>query len=133
MRPSDVAATNLSGSCCEVGRRRAFASSAIGAGFLAAYLLAPERGLIAQARRRQKQRTEFALTMLTMHIAHHTATREVEQENKVVRLHEHFKWSPRFAAEIVSMAERMGLVQQTGGLLFLTENGLKRAQQEFTS
>ena len=104
-----------------------------GVSFLTAYLLAPERGLIAQARRRQKQRTEFALTMLTMHIAHHTATREVEQENKVVRLHEHLKWSPRFAAEIVSTAERIGLVQQSKGLLVLTESGLKRAQQEFTS
>jgi manganese/zinc/iron transport system permease protein len=99
--------------------------------FLAAYLLAPERGLFAQARRRRTQRTEFALTMLTMHIAHHTATQEVEQENQVMRLNEHLKWSPQFATEIVGLAERQGLVEQKQGLLFLTDTGLKRSQQEF--
>lgn len=104
-----------------------------GVSFLAAYLLAPERGLMAQARRRQAQRIEFALTMLTMHIAHHTATHEAEQENQVGRLDEHLKWSPRFANEIVEIAERDGLVQQKQGLLFLTESGLKRSQQEFTA
>jgi manganese/zinc/iron transport system permease protein len=104
-----------------------------GLSFLAAYLLAPERGLVAQARRRREQRTEFALTMLTMHIAHHTATHEAEQENQVLRLHEHLKWSPRFATEIVGIAERSGLVRQKKGLLELTESGLKKAQQEFTS
>src|SRR5512134_2277386 len=35
-----------------------------GASFLAAYLFAPEQGLIARVRRRQGQRIEFALTML---------------------------------------------------------------------
>ncbi|HSL31641.1 MAG TPA: metal ABC transporter permease [Anaerolineales bacterium] len=104
-----------------------------GVSFLIAYLIAPERGLIAQARRRSTQRVEFALTMLTMHIAHHTATRETEQENAVLRLNEHLNWSPQFAMEIVGIAERLGLVQQKKGLLVLTESGLKRAQQEFTA
>jgi len=104
-----------------------------GASFLAAYLLAPERGLLAQARRRQGQRVEFALTMLAMHISHHTATQEAEQENQVLRLHEHLKWTPQFATEVVGLAQRNGLVQQQNGLLTLTESGLKRAQQEFNT
>jgi manganese/zinc/iron transport system permease protein len=104
-----------------------------GASFLIAYFFAPERGLIAQARRRQGQRVEFALTMLTMHIAHHTATHEAEQENQVTRLDEHLKWSPQFAIEIVRLAEQNGLIQQQDGLLILTESGLKRSQQEFST
>jgi len=104
-----------------------------GVSFLTVYLLAPERGLIAQARRRQGQRIEFALTMLTMHIAHHTATHEVEQENEITRLNEHLKWSPAFTTEIVGLAKREGLVQQKNGLLTLTESGLKRAQQQFSA
>jgi manganese/zinc/iron transport system permease protein len=104
-----------------------------GISFLAAYLFAPERGWIAQARRRQDQRIEFALTMLTMHIAHHTATHEAEQENQVTRLDEHLKWSPPFAMEIVRIAERNGLIRQQNGLLTLTENGVKRSQQEFSA
>jgi manganese/zinc/iron transport system permease protein len=71
--------------------------------------------------------------MLTMHIAHHTATYEAEQENQVMHLHEHLKWSPRFAMEIVSLAQREGLVAQRDGLLTLTERGLKRSQQEFSA
>ena len=104
-----------------------------GMSFLAAYLFAPERGLIAQARRRQTQRIEFALTMLTMHIAHHTATHEAEQENQVTRLDEHLKWSPQFAMEVVRLAEREGLIQQRNGLLALTDRGLRRSQQEFST
>ncbi len=104
-----------------------------GVSFLAAYLFAPERGLIAQARRRQTQRVEFALTMLTMHIAHHTATQETEQENQMARLDEHLRWSPQFVTEIVRLAEQDGLIRQHNGLLTLTENGLKRSQQEFSA
>jgi manganese/zinc/iron transport system permease protein len=104
-----------------------------GISFLLAYLLAPERGLIAQARRRREQRIEFALTMLTMHISQHTARHEAEQENKVKGLHEHLKWSPQFADEIVDIAERIGLIRQQNGLVTLTESGLKRAQQEFST
>lgn len=104
-----------------------------GVSFLGTYLFAPERGLIAQARRRRGQRIEFAVTMLTMHIAHHTATHEAEQENQVTRLNDHLKWSRQFADEIVRIAERNGLLEQRNGLLTLTENGLKRAQQEFSA
>ena len=104
-----------------------------GVSFLAAYLFAPERGLIARARRRQGQRVEFALTMLTMHISQHAARHEDEQENQVRSLHEHLKWSPQFASEIIGLAEKIGLIRQQNGLLTLTENGLKRAQQEFST
>lgn len=104
-----------------------------GVSFLTVYLFAPERGLIAQARRRQSQRIEFALTMLTMHIANHIATEEAEAENQVVRLHEHLKWSPQFAMQVVGIAERNGLIEQRHGLLTLTDSGLQRSQQEFSS
>jgi manganese/zinc/iron transport system permease protein len=104
-----------------------------GASFLISYLFAPERGLLAQARRRQNQRIEFALTMLTMHIANHTAAHEAEIENEVIHLNEHLKWTPQFAMEVVGTAERAGLVIQRNGLLALTESGLTRANQEFSN
>lgn len=104
-----------------------------GVAFVLVYLFAPERGLVAQARRRRGQRIEFALTLLAMHIAHHTATDEAETENQVIRLHEHLKWSPQFAMEIVGIADRYGLIRQTEGLLTLTDSGRKRAQQEFSA
>lgn len=103
-----------------------------GISFVMIYLFAPERGLIAQARRRKNQRIEFALTMLTMHIANHTATQEAEAENQALRLNEHLNWTPQFTTRVVGIAEREGLIQQRGGLLVLTNNGLKRSQQEFS-
>ncbi|GAB1471820.1 metal ABC transporter permease [Chloroflexota bacterium] len=103
-----------------------------GVSFLTVYLFAPERGLIVQARRRQSQQIEFALTMLTMHIANHTSTEEAEAENRVLRLNEHLKWSSKFTMEVVGIAERNGLIQQREGLLTLTDAGLKRAHQEFS-
>ena len=104
-----------------------------GVSFLAAYLLAPERGWIAQVRRRRGQRIEFAMTMLTMHISQHMARQEAEQENRLTELHEHLKWSPQFAMEVVGIAERDGLIRQQNGLLTLTDSGVKRAQQEFSA
>lgn len=104
-----------------------------GISFLAAYLFAPERGMIAQARRRRGQRLEFALTMLAMHISQHTARQEAEQENQASRIHEHLRWSPQFAAEILEAAKREGLIRQQDGLLTLTDTGLQRAQQEFST
>jgi manganese/zinc/iron transport system permease protein len=104
-----------------------------GASFLTVYLFAPERGLFAQAKRRQNQRVEFALTMLTMHIANHTAAHEAELENEVISLNEHLKWTPQFAMQIVGIAERTGLVEQKGGLLRLTQLGKQHAHQEFNT
>lgn len=103
-----------------------------GVSFLISYLFAPERGLLAQARRRQNQRIEFALTMLTMHIANHTAAHEAEVENEAIHLNEHLKWSSKFAMEVVGIAERSGLILQKNGLLALTESGRQRANQEFS-
>jgi ssDNA-specific exonuclease RecJ len=68
-----------------------------------------------------------------MHIANHTAAQEAEIENEVIHLNEHLKWTPQFAMEVVGIAERAGLVTQKDGLLTLTESGLARASQEFSS
>ena len=50
-----------------------------------------------------------------------------------MRLNEHLNWSQPFALEMVSIAERNGLIRQQNGLLTLTESGLKRSQQEFST
>jgi manganese/zinc/iron transport system permease protein len=48
--------------------------------FALVFLLAPERGLIAIARRRGRQRWEFAQTMLAIHLLNHEGLPEAEEE-----------------------------------------------------
>jgi manganese/zinc/iron transport system permease protein len=102
-----------------------------GASFLISYLFAPERGLLAQARRRQNQRIEFALTMLTMHIANHTAAQEAEIENEVIHLNEHLKWTPQFAMEVVGIAERTGLGATERRVAHPHRKRIETGKQEF--
>jgi manganese/zinc/iron transport system permease protein len=104
-----------------------------GLAFLLAYLFAPQRGLLSLARRRGRQRLEFAQTMLAVHIAHHSGRAEAETENAPASLHQHLRWSPAFAARIVRLARRGGLVHERNGILFLTEAGRRQAEQEFNA
>jgi manganese/zinc/iron transport system permease protein len=92
-------------------------------------LLAPERGLLAGARRRLRQRWEFAQAMLAIHLLHHEGLPEAGRENRVEHLHEHLRWSAAFAARLVRYAERRGVVQCDEGGLTLTDEGRRLARE----
>jgi manganese/zinc/iron transport system permease protein len=93
------------------------------------WLLAPERGLAAIARRRARQRLEFAQTMLAIHLSNHEGRPEADQENQVSGLHEHLHWQPAFTAQVVRQAERQGIVARQDSVLALTEAGRQLAQK----
>jgi manganese/zinc/iron transport system permease protein len=97
--------------------------------FALAFLLAPERGLLALARRRVRQRLEFAQTMLAIHLLNHEGRPEADQESQVAHLDEHLRWQPDFVSEVVQQAERRGLILRQNGLLALTERGRQVARQ----
>jgi manganese/zinc/iron transport system permease protein len=94
-----------------------------------AFLFAPERGLIAKSRRRARQRWEFALTMLAIHLFNHEGLPEEKQENNLNHLHEHLRWQPEFAVSVVEMSERKGLISRINGNLVLSERGRSLAQE----
>jgi manganese/zinc/iron transport system permease protein len=96
--------------------------------FAAVWVLAPGRGLLAIARRRARQRVEFAETMLAIHLSNHEGRPEATQENQVEGLHTHLHWNPAFTAQVVRQAGRDGLVERCDGLLALTDLGRRRAQ-----
>jgi manganese/zinc/iron transport system permease protein len=100
-------------------------SMATAAGFLfcGAFLLAPGRGLLAIARRRVRQRWEFALRMLAVHLFNHEGLPEAAEECRVDHLHDHISWEPGFAQRVVRYAERKRAVIEEEGLLRLTEEG----------
>jgi manganese/zinc/iron transport system permease protein len=98
-------------------------ASMAGVAFALAFLLAPGRGVVAAARRRARQRWAFAQTMLAIHLLNHEGRPEAATESRVEHLDEHLRWPPEFAREVVSRAERRGLVREDAGTLALTDRG----------
>ena len=99
-------------------------AAAAGAVFLLALLLAPGRGVLAQARRRARQRLEFAQLMLAIHLLHHEGEATAEQESREAHLHDHLRWSPAFARRIVRRAEQEAWIErERTGRLRLTAAG----------
>ncbi|MGI8908460.1 MAG: iron chelate uptake ABC transporter family permease subunit [Candidatus Sumerlaeaceae bacterium] len=100
----------------------------LGVLFAMAFTFAPNRGLVAIARRKSTQRTQFAQKMLTIHLLHHEGKPEAAEENRLEHLPLHLRWSPGFAAGIVRLAEREGLIrQEPDGTLVLTDGGRQNA------
>lgn len=99
-------------------------ASMAGAFFLAAWLFAPGRGVVAQLRRHARQRLEFAERMLVIHLLQHEGSPEAGEENRVGHLPLHLRWKPEFAERVVRSAERHELVDRDAvGRLSLTPQG----------
>ena len=103
--------------------------------FACALAFAPDRGLVAQARRRARQRVAFAERMLLVHLLHHEHTPEADRECRVGHLQEHLRWEPALANRAVRAAERGGAVRRMpergprGDRLALTAAGREAAQR----
>lgn len=96
-------------------------------------LAAPERGLIALARRRRHQRWEFAQAMLAIHLLNHEGKPEADEESRIHHLHDHLRWDTVFTARVVRRAERRGLVRRDSEHLNLTPEGRQLARQAIVS
>lgn len=102
-------------------------ATTLGVVFTCVLLGAPSQGLIAQAIRRHRQRTQFATEMLVVHLATHLATPEQEQESTLLHLERELGWESNHAAKVVSKAEQLGLVISKDGSLHLTGEGQQLA------
>lgn len=98
-------------------------ASMVGVSFLLVFLFAPQRGMLAVARRHSQQRWIFAQQMLTTHLLHHEGRTEASQENALATLGEHLRWAPAFVTAVVQRAEKARLVRRDGEQLLLTEQG----------
>ena len=104
----------------------------IGIVFVAVLLFAPQRGVVARTRLRERQKVDFAQTMLTIHLLNHEGTTAAFEESKLDGLEEHLRWQESFMERVVGAAKRRGLVTEQGGMLFLTDRGRSRAREAMT-
>lgn len=103
-------------------------AGAAGTLFILVLLLAPERGLVALARRRARQRVVFARQMLAIHLLHHEGTPEAERECRMDHLSEHLRWTELRAEDIVQSAVKEGFVKVDDERLRLTAAGREAAR-----
>ncbi len=104
-------------------------ASTTGISFGLAFLFAPQRGLVAIMRRRQRQRWDFAQQMLAIHLLHHENAPEAAIECRVDHLDAHLRWEAAFATRVVQSAEQRGWVTCQNGFLALTEQGRLAARE----
>lgn len=97
--------------------------------FFVVFLLAPERGLISIARRRSRQRWEFAGKVLAIHLLNHEGSPEEEEESRLRHLEKNLRWKDKFANEAVKRASARGLLLLRRGRLKLTDQGREYAKK----
>ncbi|HET7274923.1 MAG TPA: metal ABC transporter permease [Longimicrobiaceae bacterium] len=94
------------------------------------FLLAPQRGVVATARRRVRQKWEFAATMLAIHLLNHEDSPDADEESRVAHLQKHLRWDPAFAEGVVRRAERRGwVINPSNERLRLTDRGRSVARE----
>jgi manganese/zinc/iron transport system permease protein len=103
-------------------------AGACGILFAVALLLAPRRGLVAQARRRASQRLELGIRMLLVHLIHHQETESEAEECRIPNLHSHLQWAEGRTRQVIREAESRELVARSGELLYATADGLRLAE-----
>lgn len=104
-------------------------ATATGILFLFTFLFAPERGMVALARRRARQRWQFAQTALVIHLLNHQGSPDAAQECRLEHLSHHLRWDGDFANRVVKQAQQRGAIARHNGRLLLTEAGREMARE----
>jgi manganese/zinc/iron transport system permease protein len=95
-------------------------------------LFAPERGIIAGARLRARQRWQFAQEALAVHLMQHEGGPNEALESTAAHMGAHMRWDSDFARQVVQRAVSNGLVMRTNGTLQLTDVGRSAARRAMT-
>ena len=96
----------------------------LGVLFLAVYLFAPSKGLIAVMYREKQQRIEVSLLTFLLHLKNH----EDERERHVNHLNEHINWQKVRSKTVLDLALKNNMISIENKIVSLTQKG-----DEFTS
>lgn len=100
--------------------------------FLIVFLIAPDRGMVSLIRRRSRQRWDFSLKMLAIHILNHENSPSESEECHADRIDDHLKWDRDFVSRLVRYAEKSGVVKLEDRILCLTSDGRALAHEALT-
>jgi len=95
----------------------------LGLVFLAVYLFAPSKGIIAVMYRQRQQRTEVSLLTFLLHLNNHSE----ESERHINHLNEHINWQKVRARTVLDLAQKNNMITITDSIVTLTPKG-----KEFT-
>ena len=104
-------------------------ATAVGLLFFAAFLLAPEQGVVAGIKRHRSHRRRFAQQMLLVHLLHHEGTEEAALECHPDHLQQHLRWKEDIASIAIKSALQDRLVEHDDGILRLTRQGRALARE----
>jgi len=98
-------------------------STMLGILFLAVYLFAPTKGLIAVLYRQKQQRIEVSLITFLLHLNNHTE----ESERHINHLNEHINWQKVRSKTVLELALKNNMISISEDVVMLTQKG-----KEFT-
>lgn len=87
--------------------------------FLAVYLFAPNKGVIAVLYREKQQRTEVSLLTFLLHLRNHSE----EDERHVNHLNEHINWQKVRSKTVLELALKNNMIIIEDNIVSLTEKG----------
>ena len=94
-------------------------TTVLGLLFLAVYLFAPNRGIIAVLYREKQQRTEVSLLTFLLHLRNHTEV----SERHVNHLNEHINWQKVRSRTVLELALKNNMIHIENNIVSLTEKG----------
>ncbi|MDU4959162.1 MAG: metal ABC transporter permease [Sporomusaceae bacterium] len=91
--------------------------------FLAVFLLAPEKGMIALIRRGHEQKYEFAGLTLLFHLLNHEGRPDAEYESRPDTIASHFAWTPAFLQAVTRRLTASRYIELEEGGVRITDSG----------
>lgn len=95
----------------------------VGIIFILVFVFIPEKGLIANIRRRKEQKYDFALISLLMHLINHENSPIEREEAGVNTIKNHLSWDREFTQEIIDRTLDKEYVYIEDNILKVTEEG----------
>ena len=100
----------------------------VGIVFVIVFILAPKRGLISIFFRKKRQKKEFAIATLMMHIYSHQNTADEFEENGINTISTHLYWERKKTDKIINILINEGKAELKNDMLILTPHGINATE-----
>lgn len=91
--------------------------------FVVSFLLSPRHGVITKLILHNKQKEEFKVLLLLVHVLNHEHTAKATAECDCEEIHRHLNWEKSHADKIIQKALKKGLIQKENSVIILQESG----------